>query len=305
MKQRIALVAGLMALLVCLSASAGEFRPLPIDLTGGAPVNEKYYRKEGDVEIYEDPTIHVEYRRVSSKEWGCTYYYALITIKDPSQLRTASADNKFVSNATVPATTMARRNNAVIAINGDYCAAFSGNKSTNYILRQGQLFRDTVEPELDMLLIDEDGNFHVVPSETPLAMMEKTTISGKKVINAFQFGPAVVIDGEKVADEIVTDYTRSPTYSQPDQPAQRMCIAQIGELQYMVLCCAHYGLSIPVFRDLAMSLAPCQTVYILDGGNSSQMVFMNRKKNNVVDGEQNNVRPITDIIYFASAWFEK
>ena len=62
MKQRIALVAGLMALLVCLSASAGEFRPLPIDLTGGAPVNEKYYRKEGDVEIYEDPTIHVEYR---------------------------------------------------------------------------------------------------------------------------------------------------------------------------------------------------------------------------------------------------
>ncbi len=53
-----------------------------------------------------------------------------------------------------------------------------------------------------------------------------------------------------------------------------------------------------------MSLADCQTVYTLDGGNSSQLIFMGQKINNVKsDGD--NVRPITDIIYFASAWSGK
>ena len=290
-------------LLLCHAVSADEFRPLPINLTGGAPVDEKFYSNTNNVELYEDPTIRVEYRRVPSKEWDCTYYYAIITLRDASQLRTASADNRFVSNATVPATTMAKRNNAVIAINGDYCAAFSGNKSQNYILRQGQVFRDTVEPDLDMLMIDEEGDFHVIPRETPMILMDKTMVGNRKVINAFQFGPAVVINGEKVDDSIILDYSRSPEYAKPDQLAQRMCIAQIDHLQYMVLCCARYGMTLPKFRDLAMSLAPCKTVYILDGGNSSQMVFMNKKKNKVIEGQQ-NVRPITDIIYFASAWFK-
>lgn len=286
----------------CAPSLGDEYRTLPLDLSGGAPLNEKYYSKNKDVEIYEDPTIRVEYRRVESREWGCTYYYAFIKIRDASQLRTASADNRFISNAKVPATTMAKRNNAVIAINGDYCAAFSGNKSRNYILRQGYVYRDTVEPDLDMLLIDEDGDFHIITRETPIAMMDKTMVMNKKVINAFQFGPAVVIEGKTVEDDIIIDYSRSPEYAKPDQLAQRMCIAQIDHLHYMVLCCARYGMTLPKFRDLAMSLAPCKTVYILDGGNSSQMVFMNRKKNNVVEGKQ-NIRDITDIIYFASAWF--
>ena len=41
----------------------------------------------------------------------------------------------------------------------------------------------------------------------------------------------------------------------------------------------------------------------LDGGNSSQMIFLGRKKNNVHDDEEH--RGITDIIYFASAWQAK
>ena len=54
------------------------------------------------------------------------------------------------------------------------------------------------------------------------------------------------------------------------------------------------------FRDLAMSLADCKTVYALDGGLSAQLVFLGRKVNNVQKGSN---RPVTDIIYFASAWF--
>ena len=52
-----------------------------------------------------------------------------------------------------------------------------------------------------------------------------------------------------------------------------------------------------------MSLADCRTVYTLDGGNSTQMIFLGTKINNVKNDGQ-NVRPITDIIYFASADFD-
>jgi len=135
----------LLALTLCVAvtvpAAADEFRPLPIDLSGGAPVKTRY---SPQLTVYEDPTIRVERVREESKEWGFTYYLATITIKDASQLRTASADNTFTSSAKVPATTMARRNNAVLAVDGDFCASFSGNMANNYILRQGTVFRDTV-----------------------------------------------------------------------------------------------------------------------------------------------------------------
>ena len=50
---------------------------------------------------------------------------------------------------------------------------------------------------------------------------------------------------------------------EPGGRAQRMCLAQVGPLQYMVLCC-RWGLDLVTLRDLAMSLADCRTVYTLD-----------------------------------------
>ena len=41
-------------------------------------------------------------------------------------------------------------------------------------------------------------------------------------------------------------------------------------------------------RDIAMSIAPCQTVYVLDGGESAQMVFLGTRVNNV-NGETKDV----------------
>ena len=272
----------MLALSTILTAFADDVRPLPMDLSGGAPIKQKY---STDLEIYEDPSIRVERHRVPSKEWGCTYYYAIITIKDPSQLRTAPADGKdFTSTTRLPVTRIAKRMNAVVAINGDYTAAFSGQRSNSYILRQGKVYRDTVEPGLDLLLVDEDGNFHVITPDHDLASMDKTQIDGKKIINAFQFGPALVIDGEKVADEKILDYAHSPYYSEPDRRTQRLCIAQLAPLQYMVVANAHYG-----------------TDLVLDGGASAQMVFLGNRINNVNAGEEE--RGITDIIYFASAYF--
>ena len=298
----------LLAGCLCLLLAAGmipaavaedDVRKLPIDLTGGAPYKTKYSR---DLEVYEDPTIRVERHRVPSREFNCTYYYALIRIADASQLRTAPADGKsFCTPTRYPCARIGKRVNAVLAINGDYTAGFSGQQSNSYVLRQGVVYRETVDERLDMLLIDEDGDFHVLPGYQDFTAVDKTVINGKKVINCFQFGPALVINGEKVPDEYILDYDHSPYYSTPDRRSQRMCIAQIGPLEYMVLCNAHFGSDLVTLRDIAMSIAPCQTVYVLDGGESAQMVFLGTRVNNV-NGETKD-RGITDIIYFASANF--
>ena len=288
------------AMILGAGCTSGEgVARLPIDMSGGMPLAEKYSPK---TEVYEDPTIRVELHRVDGNdtEWKVYYYYALISLQDASQLRTAAADGKsFVSRAKAPAQTIARRVNAALAINGDYSGTDFGGKGDTFILRQGTLFRDDTSSELDLLLIDEDGDFHVLSRNEENRNIDKTEIDGKKVINAFQFGPALVIDGQKVPDGELIDKSHSPLHAEPEGRAQRMCIAQIGPLQYMVLCC-RWGLSLTSLRDLAMSLADCRTVYTLDGGNSTQLIFLGQKINNVKsDGD--NVRPITDIIYFASA----
>ena len=234
----------------------------------------------GKMTVYEDPSIRVERDKVSGSKWGCVYYTAFITIADASQLRTLPADDTFLSRMTTPATNMAKRVNAVMATNGDYCTAIDTKKATSYILRQGVVYRDSVQTGLDLLMIDEDGDFHILQASDELESMDKTMIDGKKVINAFQFGPGLVIDGEKVPDEYILDYSHSPDFAQPDHKAQRMCIAQIDDLHYMVLCCAFYGLDLCSLRDLAMELAPVKNVYVLDGGESSQFVFMGTKLNN-------------------------
>ena len=290
--------------IIITEKSGGVFRPLPINLDGGYKLPQYKYSGK-DTEVYEDPTIRVERHTIDcsriNPNWPVTCAYAIITVRDPSQIRTASADefNPFRSSSTVFARKIATRKNAVFAVNGDYCGTFAGNKSTNYILRQGTVYSESVEPSLDMLLIDEDGDFHILSADEDLAAIDKTMIDGKKVINAFQFGPALVVDGKAVPDEIIMNPDRSPTYAKPGAGEIRLCIAQIDKLKYLVATCYSWGQELNNFRDMVMSLAPIKTAYTLDGGLSASLIFLNRKINNVNGSSE---RAITDVIYFASAW---
>ncbi len=257
-------------------------------------------------EIYEDPTIRVEFHGNKETErilfegskYYTRYFYAFVTIGHPSQIRTAPADTSrgFAGNSAKQVKQMAQMFNAVLAINGDFFNR-GGVKEAKYCLRQGVVYRDAVTDYLDMLLIDEDGDFHIYKAGKELAEANKQEINGKKVINAFQFGPALVIDGEPVADEIISDRGHAPSMSEPDVVNPRMCIAQIDKLKYFVLATWH-GATLPQLRDLVLSITPCQTLYVLDGGNSSQMVYL---KTHVNLNEGQNDRTVSDMIWFASA----
>lgn len=294
-------------MLLSVIAFAEETAKLPIDFSGGMKPVSTY--KASDL-VYEDPTIRVERSWTQSEEFDCTYYVVDIWISDASQLRTESAgggEKGFTTRKKVSVPVMAKRVNAIVAMDGDYF----GEHPDSFVLRQGVLFREIKETWHDLLLIDEDGDFHVIlagnrdveeglgntfPSVS-LTREQLTEVNGKRVINGFDFGPCIILNGE-----VVEANPRSivhPKKSQSWNAAQRICLAQVGPLHYRIVAVAHYGLSVQRFTELVMSIGPVQTAYMFDGGSSTQIAFLNKKINNTQD---TNLRAVCDIIYFASAY---
>lgn len=287
MKRALTLLCLLMVLCMMPLCGLTEILELPLDFSGGMPLQYKY---ENGMMVYEDPSIRVEREWVESKEYDCTYYVARVKIANATQLRTVSS-NGFNSNMRSEVAVLAKRVNAVLAFNGDYYCARSGV----FVLRQGEVFKDSIEPGQDILLVDEDGDFHIILAEEHPESVDKTVVDGKKVVNGFDFGPAFVRDGKKV----YVDEQSCPKNTKPWERAQRIAICQTGELEYMVVACARYGLSMDMFCDLIMTLGDVKAAYNLDGGGSTQMIFMNHKINNTT---VTNNRAVPDIIYFASAY---
>ena len=62
------------------------------------------------------------------------------------------------------------------------------------------------------------------------------------------------------------------------------------------------GADMALFKKLVLDIVPdCINAYILDGGGSTQLVFLGKKYNNTNE----TMRKLSDIVYFASAWFEE
>ena len=174
---------------------------LPVDLSVIEPrANEKAFTDTS----YEDSTISVKITsgRVEDK---CDYWVADVIISDPSQMRTASASGNFLRSAEMDGVTLCTLLNAVVGLNGDFTFG-TEKKGFGYYMRQGTLYKDQLDTPghwlcmiMDILLVDEDGDFHIVHNA------EKGSITGmqykgKRILNSFCFGPALVVDGKAVED---------------------------------------------------------------------------------------------------------
>ncbi len=269
-------------------------RPLPIDFSGGfAPLADGY---DGDYS-YQDPTIQVNIAYNETKEYieGCKgrnmgYWVVDIKIGDASQLRTAAAES-FTTETTLPVSDIANRVNAVVAINGDY---FARHKE-GFAIRQGTLVRDKLKGNRDALLIDEDGDFHVYHLPEKGALSD--TVDGKKVINAFYFGPILVENGE------VPKKLPNFTFLKPDKYYARLALCQVDRLHYKIILTTMeqdytLGIRLKDFAKLCQAEG-AKIAYNLDGGLSTTLFFNNKRIN---EQKKVNFRSIPDIIYFASAW---
>ena len=75
----------------------------------------------------------------------------------------------------------------------------------------------------------------------------------------------------------------------------------MGPLHYKVIA-TRDGADMELLKKLVLDIVPdCINAYILDGGGSTQLVFLGKKYNNTNE----TMRKLSDIVYFASAWFEE
>ena len=227
---------------------------LPIDFS----IQEQRAIEENFTENgYQDSTISVTIASGRFEDRS-DYWTADIIINDPSQMRTSAAKGDFTNKyATRDGMELCNKLNAVVGLNGDYING-TEKRDFGYVIRQGVLYRDNLDTAgrwdshiMDLLLIDEDGDFHIV-REAQAGAVQDMKIDGKRILNSFCFGPVLVLDGEIVEDFGLAD---SWINMSSGDERQRVAICQVEKLHYKVVCCSgnygkNTGLSLPDFTRL-------------------------------------------------------
>ena len=106
----------LLPLLFCLMGLCAQADVAALDMNSPAPApGEQYYLSDTQ---YQDPTLSVQVYP-GGRIYDTGYLYAVITITQPGQLRTAMAF-RYNSVKAVPGQMIAQANRAVLAVNADY-----------------------------------------------------------------------------------------------------------------------------------------------------------------------------------------
>ena len=221
------------------------------------------------------------------QEDGVTYNVARVKIADPSQLRTGLEDPERGKKSNY-VHTIAEKYNAVLAISADFFV----KNSVGYVVRQNEVYRKKPSKVRDMLLIDSNGDFHVIYKSDAAELQALLAREDVTFPNIFNFGPVLVDGGEVIA--IPDNYEFNLGRVEP-----RCAIGQAGPLEYVLVVAdgrsdtstGATGAQLAQF----MASQGCVTAYNLDGGDTALMWF---------GGEyysRQTKRAQSDIIYFATA----
>ena len=272
-------------------SSAGVVQPLPVDFSAGPEPDPALYTGEG----YKDDTISVRLEHQEMDD-GTKMHVAYVEIADASQFRTGVANpDKPQSSRTKTVKYLSKSYNAVIALNGDNYV--DKPEKTTFEYRMGTKIRSKANRTKDILIIDDQGDFHLfVKSEGIKEAPNMLKSQGRSLVNAFTFGPALVKDGELL--ELDEGYGYNPGGREP-----RAAIGQMGHLSYVLVIIeakdrsGRSGVSQGKLAEFMYGLG-CRQAFNLDGGNSAEMVMGDLVIKGMPDGDD---RTLSDIIYFASA----
>ena len=248
----------------------------------------KFFKDSDDNQCYKDSNIEIKI--IQKREYDTEIYIADIKIKDFHLMKTALANNTFGLNIKEKPSAMAKRVNAILAINGDYY----GFREKGYVLRNGLLYDPNRVPrdnKSDILIINNDGTFTIQKE----AKESSTAIYERGAWQVFCFGPGLISDGEILVNE--KSEVAAHKASNP-----RTAIGYIEEGHYVMLVSdgrtpASAGLSL---YQLALVLKDygAKDAYNLDGGGSSVMIFNGKIINQPTsNGEDIRERSSSDIVY--------
>lgn len=213
------------------------------------------------------------------QENGITYFVQDIYIRHIDSFRTAFAKNTYGKSINEWVLDMAKRNDAVCAINGDYY----GIGSVGVVIRNGVLYRD--DPDGDVLILYRDGVMKVY---------EPREFDGDQAMadGAWQgwcFGPSLLGENGEALTDIKSNIARA-------NPRTAVGYFEPGHYCFITVDGRQTGYSDGIsLDDLSRVFADlgCQVAYNMDGGQTAVMTFMDRLVNRPYDGG----RQTSDILY--------
>nr|WP_231555010.1 phosphodiester glycosidase family protein [Microbacterium sp. ZOR0019] len=238
-----------------------------------------------------DSTISLTKVTSGSGSDTVTSYVADVVVDDATQIRSAFAKDQFGENITETTSEIAADNEAIFAINGDYC----GFRTTGIEIRNGVVYRD--DGAREGLAFYTDGHVEVYDETATTA--DDLVAAG--VWNTLSFGPAIVEDGSVVdgIEDVEVDTNVGNHSIQGDQPRTAVGIIDDNHYVFVVVDGRDEGYSRGVtLSELAdiMTGLGATTAYNLDGGGSSTMYFNGEVVNQPSNGGE---RGTSDILYVA------
>lgn len=236
----------------------------------------------GDVEktdsSYKNANVSVTVDTVAKD--GVTYFVADIYLADIKYFKSAFANDKFVSGNAESTVAIANENNAVIAINGDYCTLNEGVVVRNGVQYRGDKFT------LDQLVLFNDGTMKTYAPEE----FNYDELINQGVYQVWTFGPMLLKDGQPMEEFNCSVNPRNPRTAVGYFEPGHYCFVVVDGRQdnYSV------GYSTKELSSLMFSLG-CTVAFNLDGGQSSEMAFGGSLVNMPFDGG----RGTSDILYIA------
>ena len=217
--------------------------------------------------------------------------FAEVKIADGSQFRRFLADGRYGADTQYKTTEMAQTVNAVLASSGDfYKFHYNG-----IVVYEGEV-RKVHANKADTCFIDDGGNLIFLSQDVQMNDEEAQKFVDENNIRfSLVFGPILVDDGVR-CEPANYDLGEINSFS------PRAALCQMDELHYLVVTAnpepEHPGkLDIHQFAQ-RLAETGCQKAYTLDGGQTAAIALDGELVNYVLYGQQ---RPISDIIYFATA----
>ena len=310
MKHIIRLVTLLLALTLALPCALAEettYAPIDTWLVNNQPAPAPYAPLQDcflpDNGGYVDDTLSIiiettywteDVVQVDAPADGVTTVMIIrVKLTDPTQFRTALAA-KYPSKQTARVEQMAQQNNAVLAINGD----FFNYHDSGIAYRNGRKMRFNANQLRELLIVDENGDFHYLRPTSQKAWNEFEA-NGGVALHTFYFGPNLILEDGTAMTKFTNNENNGPWMK-----SQRMVIGQVGELEYLILCCE--GPESTDYKDQGFTLGQmaqlCYTLgmdnaYNLDGGSSTTVVLNGVKINSPSNTKR---REVGDCVYFCT-----
>lgn len=234
-------------------------------------------------DLYRSENVCIEMDRVQTQISGylVTYYVADIYIQDISLFRTEVAQTDNNAENVVD---MAERNNAIVAVSGDYFMF----KKKGLAIRNGVLYRDELASYQDVCVLYYDGTMETYYKDE----VDLTQILAKYPYQAWSFGPKLLDNGQPKTefncDPVVNG--RNPRCAIGYYEPGHYCFVLVDGRQSEY----SYGINMQDLSTLMYDLG-CTDAYNLDGGMTAMMSYNGRLRSRPCGGGRRNC----DILYIA------